>query len=45
MTVNGPMALRDVKDHLSEVVDQVKREHDRALDLPTKDALLASLRS
>ena len=23
------MALRDVKNHLSEVVDQVEREHDR----------------
>jgi prevent-host-death family protein len=31
MTVNGPMALRDVKNHLSEVVDQVEREHDRVV--------------
>lgn len=23
------MALRDIKNHLSKVVDQVKREHDR----------------
>ena len=25
------MALRDVKNHLSEVVDQVEREHDRVV--------------
>jgi len=25
------MALKDVKDHLSEVVDQVEREHDRVV--------------
>lgn len=31
MTVTGPMALRDVKNHLSEVVDQVEREHDRVI--------------
>ena len=31
MAVNGPMALRDVKNHLSEVVDQVEREHDRVV--------------
>ncbi len=31
MTVTGPMALRDVKNHLSEVVDQVEREHDRVV--------------
>lgn len=31
MTVGGPMALRDVKNHLSEVVDQVEREHDRVV--------------
>lgn len=31
MTVSGPMALRDVKNHLSEVVDQVEREHDRVV--------------
>ena len=31
MTVNGPMALRDVKNRLSEVVDQVEREHDRVV--------------
>jgi antitoxin YefM len=31
MAVNDPMALRDVKDHLSEVVDQVEREHDRVV--------------
>lgn len=29
MTVIGPMALKDVKNRLSEVVDQVEREHDR----------------
>jgi prevent-host-death family protein len=31
MTVDGTMALRDVKNHLSEVVDQVEREHDRVV--------------
>jgi antitoxin YefM len=31
MAVSGPMALRDVKNHLSEVVDQVEREHDRVV--------------
>ena len=31
MTVEGSMALRDVKNHLSEVVDQVEREHDRVV--------------
>lgn len=31
MTLSGPMALRDVKNHLSEVVDQVEREHDRVV--------------
>ena len=31
MTVEGTMALKDVKDHLSEVVDQVEREHDRVV--------------
>ncbi len=25
------MALRDVKNHLSEVVDQVERQHDRVV--------------
>lgn len=25
------MALKDVKDHLSEVVEQVEREHDRVV--------------
>lgn len=25
------MALRDVRNHLSEVVDQVEREHDRVV--------------
>jgi hypothetical protein len=25
MSVDGQMALKDVKDHLSEVVDQVER--------------------
>lgn len=29
MTVDPAMALRDVKNRLSEVVDQVEREHDR----------------
>lgn len=31
MTVDGTMALRDVKNRLSEVVDQVEREHDRVV--------------
>ena len=31
MTVEGSMALEDVKDHLSQVVDQVEREHDRVI--------------
>lgn len=31
MSVEGSMALKDVKDHLSEVVDQVEREHDRVV--------------
>lgn len=31
MTVTGPMALKDVKNRLSEVVDQVEREHDRVV--------------
>jgi antitoxin YefM len=31
MTVEGSMALRDVKNQLSEVVDQVDREHDRVV--------------
>jgi antitoxin YefM len=31
MTVEGSMALKDVKDHLSEVVDQVEREHGRVV--------------
>ena len=31
MTVDPLMALRDVKNHLSEVVDQVEREHDRVV--------------
>jgi prevent-host-death family protein len=31
MTVSDPMALRDVKNHLSEVVEQVEREHDRVV--------------
>ncbi|MFZ2164807.1 MAG: type II toxin-antitoxin system Phd/YefM family antitoxin [Propionibacteriaceae bacterium] len=31
MSVEGSMALRDVKNHLSEVVDQVEREHDRVV--------------
>lgn len=29
MSVDGVMALKDVKNRLSEVVDQVQREHDR----------------
>lgn len=31
MTVKGSMALKDVKNHLTEVVDQVEREHDRVV--------------
>ena len=31
MNVDAAMALRDVKNHLSEVVDQVEREHDRVV--------------
>ena len=31
MTVDPLMTLRDVKNHLSEVVDQVEREHDRVV--------------
>jgi len=31
MTVDGTMALRDVQNHLSEVVDRVEREHDRVV--------------
>lgn len=31
MSVDGSMALRDVKNRLSEVVDQVEREHDRVV--------------
>ena len=31
MSVDGRMALKDVKNHLSEVVDQVEREHDRVV--------------
>jgi antitoxin YefM len=31
MTVDPHMTLRDVKDHLSEVVDQVERQHDRVI--------------
>lgn len=31
MNVEGAMALRDVKNHLSEVVDQVEREHGRVV--------------
>ena len=31
MTVEGSMALKDVKNHLSEVVDQVEREHQRVV--------------
>lgn len=31
MTVEGSMALKDVKNHLSEVVDQVEREHERVV--------------
>lgn len=31
MAVDATMALRDVKNRLSEVVDQVEREHDRVI--------------
>lgn len=31
MGVDAAMALRDVKNRLSEVVDQVEREHDRVV--------------
>lgn len=31
MTVEESMALRDVKNHLSEVVDKVEREHERVV--------------
>ena len=31
MTVDPLMTLRDVKNHLSEVVEQVEREHDRVV--------------
>lgn len=31
MSVDSSMALRDVKNRLSEVVDQVEREHDRVI--------------
>jgi antitoxin YefM len=31
MTVDPLMTLRDVKNHLSEVIDQVEREHDRVV--------------
>lgn len=31
MTIDDAMALRDVKNRLSEVVDQVEREHDRVV--------------
>mgnify|MGYP000914531993 CR=1 FL=1 len=31
MTVEGSMALKDVKNHLSEVVEQVEREQDRVV--------------
>jgi antitoxin YefM len=31
MTVDPLMTLRDVKNQLSEVVDQVEREHDRVV--------------
>ncbi len=31
MSVDPQMALKDVKNHLSEVVDQVEREHDRVV--------------
>ncbi|GMA41590.1 antitoxin [Mobilicoccus caccae] len=31
MSIDAVMALRDVKNRLSEVVDQVEREHDRVV--------------
>lgn len=31
MSLDAAMALRDVKNRLSEVVDQVEREHDRVV--------------
>ena len=31
MTASGQMALKDVKNHPSEVVDTVEREHDRVV--------------
>ncbi|MEO7587573.1 MAG: type II toxin-antitoxin system Phd/YefM family antitoxin [Arachnia sp.] len=31
MNIDASMALRDVKNHLSEVVDQVERQHDRVV--------------
>lgn len=31
MTVDQQMSLKDVKNHLSEVVDKVEREHDRVV--------------
>lgn len=31
MSVEALMALRDVKNRLSEVIDQVEREHDRVV--------------
>lgn len=31
MTVDDRMSLKDVKNRLSEVVDQVEREHDRVV--------------
>lgn len=31
MTVAGSMALNDAKNHLSEIVDHVEREHDRVV--------------
>ncbi|HKC26706.1 MAG TPA: type II toxin-antitoxin system Phd/YefM family antitoxin [Jatrophihabitans sp.] len=31
MSVDQQMSLKDVKNHLSEVVDKVEREHDRVV--------------
>ena len=31
MSIDASMALRDVKNRLSEVVDQVERQHDRVV--------------
>lgn len=31
MSVDEQMSLKDVKNHLSEVVDKVEREHDRVV--------------